>query len=228
MKLSVVMPSYNEKETLKEIIKRVQAAEPQDKEIIVVDDYSTDGSREILKNLESDNVKVLYHDRNRGKGFALKTGFAEAKGDIIMVQDADLEYDPQEIAELIRPIEDGRADVSYGTRFTGSKPQRVHMFSHNIGNKVMTLITNVLYNSTLSDMTTCYKAFKKEVIKSIDIKSPTFAIEAELSAKVLKKRLRLFEVPISYYGRRYEEGKQIKFYHAVGILWALFKFRFID
>jgi len=228
MKLSVVMPSYNEKETLEEIVKRVQAANPHDKEIIVVDDYSTDGSREILKSLESDTVKVLYHDRNKGKGFALKTGFAEAKGDIIMVQDADLEYDPQEIAELIRPIEDGRADVSYGTRFTGSKPQRVHMFSHNIGNKVMTLITNVLYNSTLSDMTTCYKAFKKEVIESIDIKSPTFAIEAELSAKVLKKQLRLFEVPISYYGRRYEEGKQIKFYHAVGIIWALFKFRFID
>jgi glycosyltransferase involved in cell wall biosynthesis len=153
---------------------------------------------------------------------------AETKGDIVVIQDADLEYDPQEISMLIKPIEDGAADVAYGSRLSGGKPQRVHMFWHRFGNILMTFIANVLYNSTLTDITTCYKAFRRDFIKDIKIKSNGFAIESELTAKIMKKKARLYEMPISYYGRTYEEGKKIRPYHAIEIIWALLKFKFVD
>jgi len=228
MELSVVMPAYNDNLTIKEIIRRVKEAEPYDKEIIIVDDGSTDGTRDILRDIDEEGIKILFHERNVGKGGAVRTGFAEAKGDIIVIQDSDLEYDPREISQLIRPIKEGVADAVFGTRLTGGKPQRVHMFWHKLGNTFMTLIANILYNSTLTDITTGYKAFKREFIKDIKIKSNGFAIESELTAKILKKRARLYEIPISYYGRSYEEGKKIRFYHAFGIIWALLKFRFVD
>ena len=228
MKLSVIMPVYNDKKTIKEIIKRVKEAEPHDKEIIIVDDYSTDGTREILKTINDRMIKVIFHEKNTGKGGALRTGFSEAEGDIVIIQDSDLEYDPREISALIKPIEDGIADVSFGSRLSGGKPQRVHMFWHDIGNKFMTLLTNIIYNSSLSDITTCYKAFKRDFIKEIRIKSNGFAIEAELTAKTLKKNARLYEMPISYYGRTFKEGKKIRFYHAFEIILALFKFKFFD
>lgn len=228
MELSVIIPSYNEEKTLLEIIKRVKDAEPHDKEIIIVDDFSTDGSREMLKSIKDDSIKVIYHDKNYGKGGAIRNGFAAARGDILVIQDADLEYDPKEIKTLIQPIKDGVADCVYGSRFASSKPQRVHMFTHKIGNVFMTFLTNVLYNSTLSDMTTCYKSFKRDFVKDIKIKSNGFDIEAELTAKILKKKARLYEIPISYYGRRYDEGKQIRFYHAFEIILALLRYRFFD
>lgn len=228
MELSVVMPVYNDKATIKEIIGRVMEAEPFDKEIIIVDDHSTDGTREVLSDFKKEGMKIFYHEKNMGKGGAVRTGFAEARGDIIIIQDSDLEYDPREISQLIKPIKEGVADAVFGTRLTGGKPQRVHMFWHKVGNIFMTLIANVLYNSTLTDITTGYKAFRHEFIKDMKIKSNDFAIEAELTAKILKKNARLYEIPISYYGRSYKEGKKIRFYHAFGIIWALIKFRFTD
>ena len=228
MKLSVVMPVYNYKATLNEIIRRVKEAEPFDKEIIIVDDGSTDGSRDVLKGINEEGIKVLLHKNNIGKGGAIRTGFAETRGDIVIIQDSDLEYDPQEIAQLIKPIQDGAADAVFGTRLTGGRPQRVHMFWHKVGNTFITLIANVLYNSTLTDVTTGYKAFRKDFVKGIKIKSNSFAIESELTAKILKRGARLYEMPISYYGRTYKEGKKIRFYHAFEIIWALFRFRFID
>ncbi len=228
MELSVIMPSYNDKGTIKEIIERVKKAEPFDKEIIIVDDCSTDGTRDILKGINEEGIKVLFHEKNIGKGGAVRTGFSEAKGDIVIIQDSDLEYDPREISSLIQPIKDGVADVVYGSRLAGGKPQRVHMFWYDIGNKFMTLLANILYNSTLTDVTTCYKAFKRDFIKNIKIKTNGFAIESELTAKIIKKNARLYEIPISYYARGYSEGKKIRFYHAFEIIWALFRFRFTD
>ncbi len=228
MRLNVIIPVYNEKETIKEIIHRVKAVEPANKEIIIVDDCSTDGTREILKNIREEGIRVVLHSKNSGKGAAVRTGFANAKADIIVIQDADLEYDPKEIEMLIKPIEDGVADAVFGSRLTGGKPQRVHMFWHRVGNNVMTLFANVLFNATLTDVTTCYKAFRRDFIKDIRIKSDGFAIESELTAKILKKEARLYEMPISYYGRSYKEGKKIKFYHAFGIIWGLIKFKFVD
>lgn len=228
MKLSVVMPVFNEKSTIREIIKRVKSAEPADKEIVVIDDCSTDGTRDILKGIKEEGLRVLCHEANSGKGAAIRTGFSNARGDIVVIQDADLEYDPKEISMLIKPIEDGVADAVYGTRLTGGRPQRVHMFWHKVGNNIMTLFANILYNTTLTDITTCYKAFRRDFIKDIKIKSNGFAIESELTAKILRKNARLYEVPISYYGRSYKEGKKIKFYHAFGIIWALLKYKFLD
>ncbi len=228
MELSIVIPVYNEKETIKEIIKRVKEIEPFDKEIVIVDDNSIDGTRDILKGVSEEGVKVLFHDKNIGKGGAIRTAFAHVEGDIIVIQDADLEYDPHEIPLLIKPIKDGVADAVYGTRLTGGKPQRVHMFWHKVGNAIITLIANILYNSTLTDVMTCYKAFRRDLIKDIKIRSNSFAVEPELTAKILKKNPRLYEVPISYYGRSYSEGKKIRFYHIFEVIWALLKFRFID
>ena len=168
MELSIVIPVYNEKETIKEIIKRVKEIEPFDKEIIIVDDNSTDGTRDILKGVSEEGVKVLFHDKNIGKGGAIRTAFAHVEGDVIVIQDADLEYDPHEIPLLIKPIKDGVADAVYGTRLTGGKPQRVYMFWHKVGNAIITLIANILYNSTLTDVMTCYKAFRKDMIKGIN------------------------------------------------------------
>ena len=228
MEISVIIPSYNDKPTITKIIERVKESLPYGREIIIVDDGSTDGSRDTLKNIEGEGVKVIFHERNIGKGGAIKTGFAQAKGDIVVIQDSDLEYDPREIPFLIQPIKDGVADAVFGSRLTGGKPQRVHMFWHKVGNNFITLIANVLYNSTLTDVTTGYKAFKRDFVKNIKIKSKGFAIESELTAKILKKGARLYELPISYYGRSYKEGKKIRFYHAFEIIWALFRFKFVN
>ncbi|MDD5136153.1 MAG: glycosyltransferase family 2 protein [Candidatus Omnitrophica bacterium] len=227
--LSVVMPVYNEKEFVLTIISKVLSLDMV-KELIVVDDYSTDGTRDILKDTRFDGrVSVYYHDKNMGKGAALRTGFSHATKDIVVVQDADLEYDPEEFKEMIKPIADGRADVVYGSRLSGGKTQRVYMFWHRVGNGVLSFITNFLYNSTLTDMETCYKMFTKKVIDGIKIKSNDFSVEPELTAKILKdKSLRIYEVPISYYGRTYAEGKKISWKHGFGALWALLKYRFTD
>ncbi|MFH1190134.1 MAG: glycosyltransferase family 2 protein [Candidatus Omnitrophota bacterium] len=227
--LSVVMPVYNEKNTVLKIIDKVLRLEVV-KELIVVDDGSTDGTREALKNAGPDpRVKVILHEKNRGKGAALRTGFKSATGEIVTVQDADLEYDPNEFVEMAGPIEDGMADVVYGSRLSGGKPQRVHMFWHKAGNGFLTFMMNFLYNSTLSDIETCYKMFRKEVIGRIVIRSNDFSVEPELTAKVLKdKSLRIYEIPISYYGRSYAEGKKISWKHGLGALWAIFKYRFVD
>ena len=227
--LSVVMPVFNEKNSVLEIIQKVLALDMV-KELIVIDDFSQDGTREVLKNINFDKrVRIFYHDHNLGKGAALRTGFKYITGDIVAVQDADLEYDPKEFIEMIKPIDDGVADVVYGSRLSGGKPQRVHLFWHKMGNSFLTFLTNLLYNSTLSDMETCYKMFRKKVIDGISIKSNDFSVEPEITAKILKnKDIRVYEVPISYYGRSYSEGKKITWVHGFGALIALLKYRFVD
>jgi glycosyltransferase involved in cell wall biosynthesis len=227
--LSVVMPVYNEKNTVLKIIDKVLKLDIV-KELIVVDDCSTDGTREMLKHTKFDGrVKLLLHGENMGKGGAIRTGFKNVSGDVAVIQDADLEYDPNELNDMIKPIADGMADVVYGSRLSGGKPQRVHLFWHRVGNDFLTFLTNLLYNTTLSDMETCYKMFKKEVIAGINIRSNDFSVEPELTAKVLKnKSLRIYEMPISYYGRNYAEGKKINWTHGFGALWALLKYRFVD
>ena len=227
--LSVVMPVYNEMKTIEKIIAKVLDV-PIVKELIVVDDFSKDGTRELLKSSKFDSrVKIFYHERNLGKGAALRTGFKYATKDVVVIQDADLEYDPKEFLELIKPIDDGVADVVYGSRLSGGKPQRVHMFWHKMGNDFLSFVTNLLFNSTLSDMETCYKMFKHNVIENIDIRSNDFSVEPELTAKILKnKALRIYEIPISYYGRSYAEGKKISWKHGFGALATLIKYRFVD
>jgi glycosyltransferase involved in cell wall biosynthesis len=227
--LSVVMPVYNEKNTVLKIIDKVLSI-PIVGELVVVDDGSKDGTIDVLKSAKLDpRVKLVFHEKNSGKGAALRTGFREASLNVVTVQDADLEYDPQEFLEMIKPINEGVADVVYGTRLTGGKPQRVHMFWHKVGNTFLSLMTNILFNSTLTDMETCYKMFKKDVIKKITIKSNDFSVEPEITAKILKnKALRVYEIPISYYGRTYAEGKKISWKHGFGALYALLKYRFVD
>ena len=227
--LSVVMPVYNEKETVLTIIDKVLKLEIV-KELIIVDDCSTDGTREILKGATFDGrVRIFFHDRNQGKGAALRTAFQQVTGAVVTIQDADLEYDPSEFIEMVRPIQEGVADVVYGSRLSGGKPQRVYMFWHRVGNGFLTFLTNLLYNTTLSDMETCYKMFRREVIQQITIKSNDFAVEPELTAKIFKnKRLRVYELPISYYGRTFEEGKKISWRHGIGAMLALLKYRFMD
>ncbi len=227
--LSVVMPVYNEKETVLKIIDKVLKLDIV-KELIVVDDSSTDGTRELLKSAKFDGrVKLLLHDKNIGKGGAIRTGFKSVSQEVAVIQDADLEYDPNELNDMIKPIAEGVADVVYGSRLSGGKPQRVHLFWHRAGNDFLTFLTNLLYNTTLSDMETCYKMFKKEVVANINIRSDDFSVEPELTAKVLKnKNLRIYEMPISYYGRNYAEGKKINWTHGFGALWALLKYRFTD
>ncbi len=226
--LSLIMPVYNERRTILEIIDRVLKLEIL-KELIIVDDCSTDGTRELLKEKDfGPKVKKLFHEKNLGKGRALKTGFREAKGDIISIQDADLEYDPQEFYELIKPIKKGIADVVYGSRLSGGKPQRVHLFWHKVGNSIISLVANVLYNSTLSDVETCYKVFRREVARFLNIKSRGFSVEPEITAKVLKKHLRIYEMPISYYGRSYGEGKKITWRQGFSAILTLIWYRFFD
>ena len=227
--LSVVMPVYNEKSTVLKIIDKVLGLGIV-KEVIVVDDCSTDGTRELLKSTRLDaRVKTLFHDVNMGKGAALRTGFKNISGEVAVIQDADLEYDPNEFLEMIKPIQAGLADVVYGSRLSGGKPQRVHLFWHRIGNDFLTFLTNILYNTTLSDMETCYKMFRSDVISKINIRSNDFSVEPELTAKILKnKGLRIYEMPISYYGRNYAEGKKINWTHGFGALWTLLKYRFMD
>ena len=245
-KLSVVIPVYNEKATVEEILRRVQDTELR-KEIVLVDDCSKDGTRQILENMarlqangEKEapaqdggdavplrDVRIFFQEQNQGKGAALRRGFAEANGDIVVVQDADLEYDPRDYEKLLEPIVDGRADVVYGSRFLGG-PQRVHYFWHYVANKVLTLLSDIFTNLKLTDMETCYKVFRREVLKGIQIKSDRFGFEPEITAKVAKGNWRVYEVPISYAGRTYEEGKKITWKDGVHALWCIVRFRIKD
>jgi len=230
MKLSIVIPVFNEVNTIEEIVERVKKT-PFEKEILIVDDGSSDGTREKLKKLESSNqdiVKVLYQERNMGKGAALRAGLKQAKGDIVLTQDADLEYDPAEYPALVDPILRGVADVVYGSRLSAARPQRVYLFWHKLGNGFLTFITNLIYNTTLTDMETGYKVFRREVLQGMTLRSNDFAIEPELTAKVFKRKCRVYEVPISYYGRTYAEGKKIHWTDGFKALWALLKYRFVD
>jgi glycosyltransferase involved in cell wall biosynthesis len=208
MKLSIVIPVYNEIATIAAIIQQVKAVDI-DKEIIIVDDYSTDGTREKLPELADAGTRIFYHDRNLGKGAALRTGFAHAVGDLVTVQDADLEYDPQQFVKLIQPIVDGKADVVYGSRFVTGDYRRVLYFWHMLGNKFLTLLSNMLTNLNLTDMETCYKVFRKEVLDKISIEENRFGFEPEITAKISKLNIRIYEVGISYAGRTYHEGKKI-------------------
>ncbi len=221
MKLSVVMPAYNEAKTIREIVRRVQAV-PVEKEIVIVDDGSTDGTRDILRELDGkDGVRVIFQPFNQGKGAAVSTGFREATGDVVIVQDADLEYDPMEYPKLLAPIEQGHADVVYGSRFLGGGARRVLYFWHTIGNRFLTLASNMFTNLNLTDMETCYKMFRREVVSSMRIESRRFGIEPEITAKVARRGYRIYEVPISYYGRTYEEGKKIGWKDAFSALWTI-------
>jgi glycosyltransferase involved in cell wall biosynthesis len=222
------MPVFNEARTIEEIIARVQSA-PFEKEIVIIDDYSTDGTIDLLRKIATqfENIKVLYHDRNRGKGAALRTGFAQVSGDIVIIQDADLEYDPREYPQILEPILDGRADVVYGSRFLGG-PHRVMFFWHYVGNQLLTLLSNMMSNLNLTDMETCYKAFRKEVLKDLTLKSDRFGFEPEFTIKVAKRKFRIYEVPISYSGRTYEEGKKINWKDGVAAIIAIIRFRFFE
>jgi glycosyltransferase involved in cell wall biosynthesis len=228
--LSVIIPCFNEVDFLEAILERVRAVGLAN-EIIIVDDGSTDGTRDILKRLETDtgtgDLRIIYHDHNQGKGAALVTGFAAATGDILLIQDADLEYDPRDYPTLIRPIEEGISPVVYGSRFLGG-PRKAMNFWNMVANKILTLTTNILYNAILSDMETCYKVFKRDVVTNMTIHARGFEFEPEFTAKVLKQGIRIYEVPISYNGREWDEGKKIKWTDAPLAFWTLVKYRFVD
>jgi len=240
MLLSIVMPVYNEENFLREIVARVQAVDlgPLERELVIVDDCSRDSSPQILATMEGQTsvnpqakpfdrpIRVERHGVNQGKGAALRTGFALAQGDLVLIQDADLEYDPEDYPKLLAPVQKGKAQVVYGSRFTGER--RNMFFHHWVGNKFLTLITNILYNTTLSDMETCYKLFTRQALQGVIIKSDRFNFEPEITAKILKKGIRIYEVPISYTGREFAEGKKITWRDGVVALWALVKFRFTD
>jgi glycosyltransferase involved in cell wall biosynthesis len=227
--ISVVIPCYNEVATIESIIAAVRASEIRDKEILVVDDASTDGTREKLLSLAGEaGLKVIFHERNRGKGAALRTGFRAATGDVVIVQDADLEYDPKEYEKLLGPIRAGKADVVYGSRFVGGESHRVLYFWHYAANKLLTLFSNMFTNLNLTDMETCYKAFRREVIQKIDLREERFGFEPEVTAKVARMGCRIYEVGISYSGRTYAEGKKIGWRDGVRALWCVIRYNLLS
>lgn len=225
MKLSVVIPCFNERDTIRSIVDAVRAAPYPDKEIIVVDDCSADGTRDILGTEIAPLVdQILYHEHNQGKGAALRTGIRAATGDIVIIQDADLEYDPQEYPSLVEPILNDRADVVFGSRFMGGRPHRVLYFWHRVGNGLLTLLSNMMTNLNLTDMETCYKVFRREIIQSITIEEDRFGFEPEITAKIARLRCRIYEVGISYYGRTYEEGKKIGWKDGVRAIYCIVRY----
>jgi glycosyltransferase involved in cell wall biosynthesis len=224
VRVSFIVPVYNEEATLEQLLARVHEL-PLDKQVVVVDDGSTDRSGEIAERWARDNGVVLVRQENAGKGAAVRAGIALVDGDIVVIQDADLEYDPVEVPALIEPIERGAADVVFGSRLSGGKPQRAYLFWHLVGNRFLSLLTNVLYNTTLSDMETGYKAFRADVLRSLDLREDDFAIEPEITAKVCKRKLRIYELPISYYGRSYAEGKKITWRDGFKAVWVLLRVR---
>jgi glycosyltransferase involved in cell wall biosynthesis len=228
MKLSVVISCYNERNTIEALVKTVKEAPYADKEIIIVDDFSTDGTRDILRTrLEGGGITVVYHERNRGKGAALRTGFKHANGDIVIVKDADLEYDPAEYPRIVKPILEGKAEVVYGSRFMGSDAHRVVYYWHMVGNWLLTTVSNMLTNINLTDMETCYKAFRRDILKKITIEEDRFGFEPEITAKVAKLRCRIYEVGISYYGRTYEQGKKIGWKDGFRAIWCIVKYNLV-
>lgn len=227
MEVSVIIPIYNEIDTIEEIISRVwKTGIPS--EIVLVDDGSQDGTRDVLKEYEErDDMQVIYHSRNKGKGAAVRTGLDHASGEVIIIQDADLEYDPRDYPALLKPLEEGVADVVYGSRFLGAS-RRVAMFWHMVANKLLTLMTNILYDTILTDMETGYKVFRRDVVEDMQLHAKRFEFEPEFTAKILKRDLRIFEVPITFNPRDYDEGKKIGLSDAVEAVWALLKYRFVD
>jgi glycosyltransferase involved in cell wall biosynthesis len=228
MKLSVVIPCYNEVRTIRHIVDRVRAAPVAEREIIIVDDCSRDGTRDLLRTEIAPLVdKILFHEVNQGKGAALRTGFRAATGDVVVVQDADLEYDPQDYPRLLQPILEGKADVVFGSRFQGGQPHRVVYFWHMVGNKLLTLLSNMATNINLTDMETCYKVFRREVLQRIEIEENRFGFEPEITAKVARLGVVIYEVGISYYGRTYAEGKKIGWRDGFRALWAIAKYNLL-
>ena len=226
MKISIVIPCFNEKNTILDIIEKVKKESIYEKEIIVIDDYSTDGTREILEKTSSqDNFKLIFNKQNFGKGYSVRQGIAAASGDIILIQDADLEYDPSDYPKLIEPIKKGYADVVYGSRFMGSNPHRILFFWHSIGNKFLTIVSNMFTNLNLTDMETCYKLFNAKTIKGIKLRENRFGFEPEVTAKIAKiPGIRIYEVGISYYGRTYDEGKKINWKDGLRAIYCIFKY----
>lgn len=229
MKISVIIPVFNERETVREIVKQVLEVNTAH-EIIMVDDGSTDGTRDLYPEIQgySDIVRVIYHEKNQGKGAAMRTGFQEATGDVFIIQDADLEYDPRDYEKLLDPILHHRTSVVYGSRLRGG-PTKAMFFWHMVGNRFLTLVTNLLYNAILTDMETCYKVFTADVVRGMKLNSRGFEFEPEITSKILKRGYRIYEVPISYYGREFHEGKKIRpIQDGLKALWALTKYRFMD
>lgn len=229
MKLSIIIPCYNEQKTISVILDKVRNLKDYDKEIIVVDDCSTDGTKEILKKLENSiEIKILYNDKNRGKGYCIKKGIDSSTGSVLIIQDADLEYDPNDIPKLINPIKDGNADVVYGSRFVGSEEKRVLFYWHSLGNKFLTTLSNMFTNLNLTDMECCYKAFKSKIIKDINLKENRFGFEPEITAKISKKDIQIYEVGIKYFGRKYSDGKKITWVDGFRAIYCIIFYSFFN